>query len=74
MWYDDTDIQIVGMCSDNLDLKEKMEINKIITDFNESMRYKNVIKAKDKAIKQLKVDLLKEQLKNAELDLESKGE
>lgn len=74
MWYDDADIQIVGMCSDNLDLKEKMEINKIITDFNESMRYKNVIKAKDKAIKQLKVDLLKEQLKNAELDLESKGE
>lgn len=74
MWYDDAGIQIVGMCSDNLDLKEKMEINKIIIDFNESMRYKNIIKAQDKAIKQLKVDLLKERLKNAELELESKGE
>ena len=74
MWFDDADVQIVGMCSDDLDLKSKMEINKIITDFNESMRYKNVIKRQDKAIKQLKVDLLEEQLKNAKLDLKSKGE
>ena len=74
MWFDDADVQIVGMCSDDLDLKNKMEINKIVTDFNESMRYKNVIKRQDKAIKQLKVDLLEEQLKNAKLDLESKGE
>lgn len=71
MWFDDADIQIVGLCSDDLDLKQKMEINKIITDFNQSMRYKNVIKRQDKAIKQLKVDLLEEQLKNAKLDLES---
>lgn len=74
MWFDDANVQIVGMCSDDLDLKQKMEIQKIITDFNESMRYKNVIKRQDKAIKQLKVDLLEEQLKNAKLELESKGE
>lgn len=74
MWFEDADVQIVGMCSEDLDLKSKMEINKIITDFNESMRYKNIIKRKDKAIKQLKVELLEEQLKNAKLDLESKGE
>lgn len=71
MWFDDADVQIVGMCSEDLDLKSKFEINKIITDFNESMRYKNIIKRQDKAIKQLKVDLLEEQLKNAKLDLES---
>ncbi len=74
MWFDDADVQIVGMCSDDLDLKSKMEINKIVTDFNESMRYKNIIKRQDKAIKQLKVDLLEEQLKNAKSNLESKGE
>ena len=70
MWFDDADVQIVGMCSEDLDLKSKMEINKIVTDFNESMRYKNIIKKQDKAIKQLKVDLLEEQLKNAKKDLE----
>lgn len=74
MWFDDADVQIVGMCSEDLDLKSKMEINKIVTDFNESMRYKNIIKNQDKAIKQLKVDLLEEQLKNAKKELESKGE
>ena len=45
MWFDDADVQIIGMCSDDLDLKSKMEIRKIITDFNESMRYKNIIKS-----------------------------
>lgn len=74
MWFDDADVQIVGMCSYDLDLKSKMEINKIVTDFNESMRYKNIIKRQDKAIKQLKVDLLEEQLKNAKSNLESKGD
>lgn len=74
MWFDDADVQIIGLCSENLDLKSKMELRKTITDFNESMRYKNVIKRKDKEIKQLKIDLLEEKLKNAKLDLESKGE
>ena len=74
MWFDDADVQIIGICNENLDLKSKMELRKTITDFNESMRYKNVIKRKDKEIKQLKIDLLEEKLKNAKLDLESKGE
>lgn len=74
MWFDDADVQIIGLCSENLDLKSKMELRKTITDFNESMRYKNVIKRKDKEIKQLKIDLLEEKLKNAKLDLEGKGD
>lgn len=80
MWFDDADIQIVGLDIPNyeeLNIDEKIKISFLkddLTKFNESMRYKNVIKRQDKEIKQLKVDLLEEQLKNARLDLESKGE
>lgn len=80
MWFDDADVQIIGLDIPNyeeLNIDEKIKITFLkndLTKFNESMRYKNVIKRQDKAIKQLKVDLLEEQLKNAKLDLESKGE
>ena len=80
MWFDDADIQIIGLDIPNyeeLNIDEKIKITFLkddLTKFNESMRYKNVIKRQDKEIKQLKVDLLEEQLKSAKLDLESKGE
>ena len=80
MWFDDANIQIIGLVIPNyeeLNINEKIKISFLkddLTKFNESMRYKNVIKRQDKEIKQLKVDLLEEQLKNAKLDLESKGE
>lgn len=77
MWFDDADIQIIGLDIpnyDELNIDEKIRIvflKKDLTKFNESMRYKNVIKRKDKEIKQLKVNLLEEQLKNAKYNLES---
>lgn len=80
MWFDDADIQIIGLYIPNyeeLNIDEKIKITFLkddLTKFNESMRYKNVIKRQDKEIKQLKVNLLEEQLKNAKLHLENKGE
>lgn len=77
MWFDDADIQIIGLDIPNyeeLDIDEKIKIAFLkddLTKFNESMRYKNVIKRQEKEIKQLKVNLLEEQLKNAKYDLES---
>lgn len=77
MWFDDADIQIIGLDIpnyDELNIDEKIRIvflKNDLTKFNESMRYKNVIKRKDKEIQQLKVNLLEEQLKNAKYNLES---
>lgn len=70
MWYDDADIQIIGLHIPNeedLSIDEKIQIGFIkdkITMFNQSMRYKNVIKRQSDEIKQLKIDLLEEQLRN----------
>lgn len=44
MHFDDADIQIVGYDSNDLDLFSKMQLDEIATKFNESMRYKNIIK------------------------------
>ena len=77
MWFDDADIQIIGLDIPNyeeLSIDEKIRISFLkddLTKLNESLRYKNVIKRQEKEIKQLKVNLLEEQLKNAKYNLES---
>lgn len=53
-WYDDADVQIIGLNTEDMSLKEKMEASKIVRSFNESMRYKNVIKRQEEEIKKLK--------------------
>lgn len=53
-WYDDADVQIIGLNTEDMSLKEKMEASKIVRSFNESMRYKNVIKRLEEEIKKLK--------------------
>ena len=73
-WYDDADVQIIGLNTEDMSLKEKMEVNKIVRSFNESMRYKNYIKTQEKEIKRLKLALLEEKAKNAENDLRMLGE
>ena len=77
MWFDDADVQIIGLDIPNyeeLSVDEKIRISFLkddLTKINESLRYKNVIKRQEKEIKQLKVNLLEEQLKNAKYNLES---
>ncbi len=53
-WYDDANVQIIGLNTEDMSLKEKMEASKIVRSFNESMRYKNVIKRQEEEIKKLK--------------------
>lgn len=53
-WYDDADVQIIGLNTEDMSLEEKMKVSKIVRSFNESMRYKNVIKRQEEEIKKLK--------------------
>lgn len=50
MYYDDADVQIIGIVDENMNLKDKLQIYEIATKFNESMRYKNIIKRQQEEI------------------------
>ncbi len=74
MWFDDANIQIVGYDSNDLDLSSKMQLDEIVTKFNESMRYKNIIKRQQREINKLNIKLLEEKLKNMKNEFNKVGD
>ena len=44
MWYDDADVQIIGIDTSGLNTFEKNKLIDKCTELNQQLRYKNIIK------------------------------